>query len=109
MLGAGWEAFSHVPPWKYSMLMLSLTREQERRPESGISLGGEGEREGSNFRDSKCCEPPEGDLSMNRNSRQWGRVQGSRVGEKSNPSRGKGMSPRIEVKCKVITDQAKGR
>lgn len=46
---------------------------------------------------------------MNRISRQWGRVQGSRVGEKSNPSRGKGMSPSIEVKCEVIIVPAEGR
>lgn len=78
------------------MLVLSLTRERERRPESGISLGGEGVREGSSFRDTKCCEPPEGDLGMNRISRQWGRVQ-------------KGMSTSIEVKCEVIIDQAEGR
>lgn len=46
---------------------------------------------------------------MNRISRQWGRVQGSWVREKSNPSRGKGMSPSIEVKCEIIIDQAEGR
>ena len=64
--------------------------------------------QGSNFRHTKRCEPPEGDLKYEQNFRVMGK--GFReVGEekrRSNPSRGKGVSPSLKVKCEVIIDQA---